>query len=130
MSGAAAALSREGRFQVTFSPEGEGVAVSAGTTVLEAANRAGVDLTSPCGGDGLCGKCRVIVKQGNVTAQPTSLLSREEIRSGYVLACQTAVTAEAELEIPPELGYGARGAGRAVPPNATLHFIVELFDVK
>lgn len=35
-----------------------------------------------------------------------------------------------ELEIPPHLGYGARGAGRSVPPNATLHFIVELFDVK
>ncbi len=35
-----------------------------------------------------------------------------------------------ELEIPAKLGYGARGAGAAVPPNATLHFIVELFDVK
>ncbi len=35
-----------------------------------------------------------------------------------------------ELEIPPDLGYGARGAGRAVPPNATLHFIVELFEIK
>lgn len=34
-----------------------------------------------------------------------------------------------ELEIPPHLGYGAQGAGRAVPPNATLHFIVELFDI-
>lgn len=35
-----------------------------------------------------------------------------------------------ELEIPPELGYGARGAGQAVPPNATLHFLVELLAVK
>jgi len=35
-----------------------------------------------------------------------------------------------ELEIPPELGYGRRGAGSAVPPNATLHFVVELFDIK
>ena len=35
-----------------------------------------------------------------------------------------------ELEIPSKLGYGTRGAGAAVPPNATLHFIVELFDVK
>jgi uncharacterized 2Fe-2S/4Fe-4S cluster protein (DUF4445 family) len=102
MSSAAAALPRERSFQVTFSPEGEGVAVPTGTTILEGANRAGVDLTSHCGGDGLCGKCRVIVKQGNVTAQPTSLLSREEIRCGYVLACQTAVTGDIEIEIPPE----------------------------
>ena len=35
-----------------------------------------------------------------------------------------------ELEIPPKLGYGAQGAGAAVPPNATLHFLVELIDVK
>jgi FKBP-type peptidyl-prolyl cis-trans isomerase len=35
-----------------------------------------------------------------------------------------------ELEIPSELGYGARGAGSDVPPNATLHFIVELIEVQ
>ncbi len=35
-----------------------------------------------------------------------------------------------ELQIPPELGYGSRGAGAKVPPNATLHFLVELIKVQ
>lgn len=87
---------------VRFLPEGKEACVETGETLLAAAQAAGVYINSICGGDGICGKCRVVVREGPVRSQPTTFLNREEIRSGYVLACETTVLGNVTVEVPKE----------------------------
>jgi uncharacterized 2Fe-2S/4Fe-4S cluster protein (DUF4445 family) len=90
--------------KVTFLPDQKEVEVDEGVTLFEAAEKAGVYLNSLCGGEGVCGKCRVQVTKGQAKADKHSLvfLSKEEIQNGYVLACQTQVKDDLEVVIPPQ----------------------------
>ncbi|MBA7497168.1 Na(+)-translocating NADH-quinone reductase subunit F [subsurface metagenome] len=90
------------KFKVIFRPEDKEVEVEKGSTLLEASRKAKVFVSSICGGDGICGKCRLIIKEGKVNTNPTTLLNRDEIRKGYALACQSTVQGDVEVEIPPE----------------------------
>jgi uncharacterized 2Fe-2S/4Fe-4S cluster protein (DUF4445 family) len=90
------------KVRVTFYPNNEAVEAERGKSLLEIAKEAGIFIASICGGDGICGRCRVIIKGGEVEAAPTTLLTREEIQRGYALACQTKVLGDVEVLIPPE----------------------------
>jgi uncharacterized 2Fe-2S/4Fe-4S cluster protein (DUF4445 family) len=89
-------------YSVTFLPQSKTVRVEADTSLLEAALKAGITLNNLCCGDGICGRCKMIVKRGEVTGRVSAKLTREEIRAGYVLACQTPVDDDLEVEIPAE----------------------------
>jgi len=87
---------------VRFLPDGVSVSVPEGTTILDAARQANVYLNSVCGGDGICGKCRVILKSGRVDSPPTTLLTRDEVIQGNVLACMARVMTDTEVLVPEE----------------------------
>ncbi|MFC1734887.1 ASKHA domain-containing protein [Candidatus Hydrogenedentota bacterium] len=87
---------------VRFGPEGPEIEVEEGTTILDAARLASVFIDSLCSGDGACGKCRVIVREGDVESVTTGLLTRTEIRQGYYLACEARVQSDVLVEVPAE----------------------------
>jgi uncharacterized 2Fe-2S/4Fe-4S cluster protein (DUF4445 family) len=89
-------------YKVTFLPEKRDIEVEEGTTLLEAAQRAGVFINNLCGGEGLCGECRVQVVSGKARPDKHTLgfLSGEEIEKGYVLACQTKVMDNLSVLVP------------------------------
>ena len=77
--------------RVTFYPDNKTVEVPKGETLLAAALSADIYLSSTCGGDGVCGRCKVLVKKGNVVSQPTGRVSAEEKEKGVHLACLTVI---------------------------------------
>ena len=90
------------KFKVTFIPDNKTISVDHGQTILAAAISAGVYINSSCGGDGVCGRCKVIIKQGQVQSQPTGRISKEERAKGYGLACLCTIESDLAVEVPPE----------------------------
>ena len=88
---------------VTLLPDGLTVDVPAGTTLLQAARKAGVQIDAPCGEHAACGKCRVRVLAGELgapTAEESDLLTAEELAAGMRLACVTTAHGALTVEIP------------------------------
>ncbi len=81
---------------VRFQPWGKEGAVPQGQTLLETAQENGLSIESLCGGEGLCGTCKVIVDDGAdcLTAPSQAdeqLFSESELAEGYRLSCRAAV---------------------------------------
>lgn len=90
---------------ITFKPARKSVDVPPGTELLDAAKRAGVEIDSPCGGKGTCGKCLVRIRAGKVASDSLGLLPQTAIDDGYVLACKSRILAEpVTVEVPERLG--------------------------
>ncbi|MGC8896030.1 MAG: ASKHA domain-containing protein [Candidatus Bathyarchaeia archaeon] len=115
--------------KILFEPEARKVQVPKGITVFQAVKDAGISLRSECGGKGLCGKCRIIIKKpedlSELTEPEKKHLSKSEIDHGYRLACQTKVLKDTVIIIPPESSLEFRkiqtaGIERFLEPKPTV----------
>jgi uncharacterized 2Fe-2S/4Fe-4S cluster protein (DUF4445 family) len=102
---------------VVFTPSGKRGRFADGTNLLDAARSLGVDLDSVCGGRGICGRCQIVVAEGEfakhgITSRADHLTafsepeSRFRDRSGLAadrrLGCHARVTGDLVVDVPPE----------------------------
>ena len=101
---------------VVFTPSGKRGRFPLGTQLLEAARTLGVDVDSVCGGRALCGRCQVLVMEGDFpkhgvsshAANLTPLSAAEEgyaqrrpLPSGHRLSCSTQIQGDLVIDVPP-----------------------------
>ncbi|MBC2704899.1 ASKHA domain-containing protein [Desulfobacula sp.] len=89
-------------YSVKFLPHNVSVEVDDNESLIRAAMEAGIHINASCGGGGVCGKCRVLIEEGNVDGGVSEHLSREDQEKGYRMACLSEVTCDLVVRIPVE----------------------------
>ncbi|MCK5486271.1 MAG: 2Fe-2S iron-sulfur cluster binding domain-containing protein, partial [Desulfobacterales bacterium] len=93
--------------KIVFLPHETEIAVPDGETIIHAAMEAGVHINASCGGEGVCGKCRVRVEEGKVAGGVSEKLSQEDQDKGFRLACQAHAKSDLIIRIPVESAMDA-----------------------
>jgi len=108
---------------ITFEPSGRKITVRKGETVIKAARQAGVHINASCGGSGVCGKCKVLMESGRLSAGRGSKLSDAEYEEGFRQACQAIIESDCTVRIPAdsELKGGALVTEVPVRNRARMH---------
>ena len=103
--------------RVVFTPSGKRGTFPEGTSVLEAARALAVDLDSVCGGRGICGRCQIVVSEGEhaklglssnaghltpFSAPEALYRSRRPLAADRRLGCHARVTGDLVIDVPPE----------------------------
>ena len=87
---------------IFFKPFNRKIVVHDKENLLRAAMEAGIHINASCGGEGVCGKCRVIIEKGDVEDGITEKLDKNDIEQGYRLACRSIVRSDLVVQIPVE----------------------------
>ena len=87
---------------IHFLPYEVCIKVPKGYNLLQAALEAGIHINASCGGEGACGKCRVLIQEGEVECKDCRKISQEDYKKGYRQACQSIVLSDVKVFVPPE----------------------------
>ncbi len=87
---------------IRFEPAGIETTAPVGSAVLDVALETGVHINASCGGKGVCGKCRVIIEEGEVQGGISEKLSEQDRESGIRLACQATLASDVTIRITDE----------------------------
>ena len=89
--------------KVLFKSHNKEVYCNKGELLLDVARKADVFIDAPCNGNISCGKCKVKLLNGKVDTEKTRHISDDEIKQGYILACNSKVISDIEVDIPSKL---------------------------
>ncbi|MHC1567385.1 MAG: ASKHA domain-containing protein [Candidatus Syntropharchaeia archaeon] len=97
--------------RIIFLPDGKKIDVPPGTTILDALRDAGIGIRSACGGEGRCGECKIIVTKNpenlnEPEEKELKMLSNEERKEGYRLACLARILDDVVVTVPIESKIG------------------------
>ncbi|MHB8780157.1 MAG: ASKHA domain-containing protein [Candidatus Geothermincolia bacterium] len=92
--------------KILFLPENEYIVVKKGENLLQAAMAADVHINASCGGAGSCGKCRVIIEEGEVEREASTKLTDADVAQHFALACKATVSSDLTVRIPVESQIG------------------------
>ncbi len=118
-------------YTVHFLPHEKKVSIPKGETLIRAAIEAGVHVNASCGGEGVCGKCRIIIENGMVDGGISERLSDEDLEKGYRLACQSIVKEDITVRVPVESSVDASILNAKSTPRQTARIKqMDLNDLK
>ena len=132
--------------RIVFTPSGKRGDFAEGTSVLEAARSLGVDVDSVCGGRGICGRCQILVAEGDfakhgISSSESHLTEWNQVEERYAnkrgalgahrrLGCQAKLCGDVVIDVPPEsqvhrqvVRKSADTRQIALEPVVRLHFI-------
>ncbi len=88
---------------IHFLPEDIKIKAVRGDNLLDTAARAGIYINAFCGGNGVCGKCKIKIIEGKAPTVQASPLSAAEKASGLQLACNSTIDGDLTVMIPAKM---------------------------